>query len=81
MSQVERTCEEMSKYLEETAHSVMSTSESEQSLSERTAVCPPNRALIFMKHNSSDYEETEERQKMCDVQMSNVRSDRAGSFF
>jgi len=52
----------MSKYLEEAAHSVMSTSESEQSLSERTAVCPPNRALIFMKHNSSDYEETEERQ-------------------
>ena len=63
MSQVERTCEEMSKYLEEAAHSVMSTSESEQSLSERTAVCPPNRALIFMKHNNSDYEETEERER------------------
>jgi len=42
---------------EEAAQSVMSTSESEQSLSERTAGCPPNRALIFMKHTSSDYEE------------------------
>ena len=47
----------MSNCVEEAAQSVMSTSESEQSLSERTAGCPPNRALIFMKHTSSDYEE------------------------
>ena len=65
MSQVERTSEEMSKCFEAEAESgrasvLMSTSESEQSLSERAAAFPPNRAVIFMKHSSSDYEEREE---------------------
>lgn len=55
----------MSKCLEEAAQSDtksvgMSRSESDQSLSERTVVCPPNRALIFMKHSGSEYEENEE---------------------
>ena len=40
----------------------MSTSESEHSLSERTAAFPPNRAVIFMKHSSSDYDENEGRE-------------------
>ena len=68
MSQVEQACEEISKCFEAEAESgrksvLMSTSESEQSLSERAAAFPPNRALIFMKHSSSDYEENEEREE------------------
>ena len=50
MEEVERSCEEMSKCNEKNK---MSTSESEQSLSDKTS-CPPNRAVIFMKH-CSDY--------------------------
>ena len=37
--------------------------------------------LAKFRKAQQEFEETEERQKMCDVQMSNVRSDRAGSFF
>merc|ERR1712223_1302947 len=37
--------------------------------------------LAKFRKAQQEFEETEERQKMCEVQMSNVRADRAGSFF
>jgi len=37
--------------------------------------------LAKFRKAQQEFEETEERQKMCEVQMSNVRSERAGSFF
>lgn len=60
MDSVEQSAQEMSKYCEEKESEFdikfkMSTSESEQSLSDKTASAfPPNRAVIFMKH-CSDY--------------------------
>ena len=56
MEKVERSSEVMSKS-ECDMKSKMSTSESEQSLSERT--CPPNRAVIFMKHCSDFSDEND----------------------
>ena len=57
MEKVERSSEVMSKSSECDMKSKMSTSESEQSLSERT--CPPNRAVIFMKHCSDFSDEND----------------------